>query len=391
MTHSEARPLLSLQEPHHESSWFGIPRRIQGMLLVALSVFTFSILSALVKYTTYSMPSMETVFWRSSVACLLNLVAMQVYGISLKVEREFWVPLATRCIGGCCGLVFGFYAMQQMVLADASVLWLTSSVMTFFLGAVFLNERVDAINLGSAFLSFIGVICVCRPTFIFGSSTDAQPPLLGVLSAFMAAAGEATAFTSMRRLKELHFMVTIHYFLVTGTVVSSLWLISKPSTIVIYMSVSLWLAVLGIGVCGFIGQLFLTRGFQLEKAGTASVMRYLDVVFIFIWDTVFLHETIIQNHQQERHTPHGRRQRPTPSKEALHIMADLVYKEIEVMATELQHFAHHANRKVIKPEDVVLLARKDPNLTRMLQRYQREQLPSSTVTKKRRRHGDERE
>lgn len=32
------------------------------------------------------------------------------------------------------------------------------------------------------------------------------------------------------------------------------------------------------------------------------------------------------------------------------------------MATELQHFASHANRKVIKAEDVVLCARKHSSL-----------------------------
>ncbi|TMW63590.1 hypothetical protein Poli38472_002531 [Pythium oligandrum] len=295
MKQTEAQLLLptkSLQEVPSEGAWLGIPRRVQGLFLVAMSVFTFSLLSALVKYASYSMPSMEIVFWRSAVAGLLNLVTLRAYGISLKVERRFWVPLTTRCLGGCWSLVFGFYAMQQMVLADASVLLLTSSVMTFILGALFLNERIDAINIGSAFFSFVGVVCVCRPTFIFGSSNDGHPPVVGVISALLAAVGTATAFTSMRRLQELHFMVTIHYFLVTGTLISSIWLIIMHNTIVIDMSVSLSLAVLGIGVFGFVGQLFLTRGFQLEKAGTASVMRYLDVVFVFIWDTVFLHETI---------------------------------------------------------------------------------------------------
>jgi drug/metabolite transporter (DMT)-like permease len=54
----------------------------------------------------------------------------------------------------------------------------------------------------------------------------------------------------------------------------------------------MWLAVIGSGVTTFLGQLFLTRGFQLEKAGIASVMRYLDVVFVFIWDACLLREKI---------------------------------------------------------------------------------------------------
>lgn len=46
------------------------------------------------------------------------------------------------------------------------------------------------------------------------------------------------------------------------------------------------------GVFAFVGQLFLTLGFQQSKAGIASVMRYLDVVFVLIWDIAFLGEDV---------------------------------------------------------------------------------------------------
>lgn len=40
------------------------------------------------------------------------------------------------------------------------------------------------------------------------------------------------------------------------------------------------------------GQIFLTKGFQQEKAGIASVMRYFDVVFVLLWDTTILGERV---------------------------------------------------------------------------------------------------
>lgn len=53
-----------------------------------------------------------------------------------------------------------------------------------------------------------------------------------------------------------------------------------------------WAVIVVCGVTTFLGQIFLTKGLQLEKAGVASAMSYLDVVYIFTWDTVLLHETI---------------------------------------------------------------------------------------------------
>lgn len=46
------------------------------------------------------------------------------------------------------------------------------------------------------------------------------------------------------------------------------------------------------GIFTFTGQMLLTKGFQLEKAGIASVMRYLDIVCVFIWDDLLLGEVI---------------------------------------------------------------------------------------------------
>lgn len=65
--------------------------QLRGMILVAASAFTFSLLSTLIKYASESLPSMETVFWRAFVAWLLNLVrafAMQ--------------PIASRTHSCCC-------------------------------------------------------------------------------------------------------------------------------------------------------------------------------------------------------------------------------------------------------------------------------------------------
>ncbi|ETL43629.1 hypothetical protein, variant 2, partial [Phytophthora nicotianae] len=69
------------------------------------------------------------------------------------------------------------------------------------------------------------------------------------------------------------------------------------------------------------------------------------------------HEIVPAAAQKQQHEHHVRA-RPPMSKEAMALLADLVYKQSE----ELQFFARHANRKIIKTEDVTLLARKQPNL-----------------------------
>ncbi len=42
------------------------------------------------------------------------------------------------------------------------------------------------------------------------------------------------------------------------------------------------------GLFGFVGQVFMTRGLRLERAGPAAVVRYMDVPLVFLWDAIFL-------------------------------------------------------------------------------------------------------
>lgn len=50
------------------------PHALLGMACVALSSVCFSLMSTTIKYNTYSMSSLETIFWRSAFALLLNYV-----------------------------------------------------------------------------------------------------------------------------------------------------------------------------------------------------------------------------------------------------------------------------------------------------------------------------
>lgn len=50
------------------------PHALLGMACVAASAVCFSVMSTFVKFDTYTMTSMEAVFWRSSIAGTLNYV-----------------------------------------------------------------------------------------------------------------------------------------------------------------------------------------------------------------------------------------------------------------------------------------------------------------------------
>ncbi|POM80918.1 Hypothetical protein PHPALM_1184, partial [Phytophthora palmivora] len=266
-----------------------------GMACVAVSALCFSFMSTFIKYLTFTVTSMEAIFWRSMVACACNFIVVKVTGQSLYVPREHRKMLLVRCFVGFSSMGFAFYAISQMVLADASVIIFTSPVMTFFMGALFLHEKIDPISLISAIAAFGGLVCVVRPGFLFGydhatSSTDGS--WIAVCSGLLGALSQVFVFLIVRQLKGLNVFVIIHYFTISNVVFAFIWIALFQKTMSVSWTPQFWGAVFGCGLFTFLGQSFLTRGFQLEKAGIASVMRYLDVVFVFIWDAVILGEHI---------------------------------------------------------------------------------------------------
>lgn len=46
------------------------------------------------------------------------------------------------------------------------------------------------------------------------------------------------------------------------------------------------------GILGFVGQIFMSKGFQIENAGPAATMRNLDIVLAFIFQTTILNQPI---------------------------------------------------------------------------------------------------
>ncbi|OQR82375.1 Drug/Metabolite Transporter (DMT) Superfamily [Achlya hypogyna] len=280
----EGLPLVQSSPPQQHHS-------LLGLSFIAASALTFSLMSSAIKYESFSIAAMETVFWRSSIAGLINLACVWYHGVSLAVPREDWGSLAARVLVGFGSMALGFYTVSQLVLADASVIIFTSPIMSFFLGAVFLHEAIDGVNFACALTCFVGVAFVARPAWLFGSD-DAQPaPALAICTGLLSAALQALDYVYVRKLKHMHFLALLHYFSLACSVGGAVAMAIAPERVTLDLGF-LWVSAALTGVLGFLGQVFMMKGFQLEDVGTGSVMRYLDIVFVFIWDTVFLHEVI---------------------------------------------------------------------------------------------------
>ncbi|RLN95801.1 hypothetical protein BBJ28_00011025 [Nothophytophthora sp. Chile5] len=210
----------------------------------------------------------------------------------LAVQQEYRSLLLFRCFVGTVGVNLQFYAMSKMVLTDAVVIIFTSPISTFFLGAVVLGEHINRIELFAGLTSFVGVLFVARPDFLFATTTSVKAPPLAILCALGGSFTQAIVYVTLRKLHAVDHLVAIHYFFLFGTCMALLTIWFLSVSMHVPLEERFLFALFGSGFFTFVGQIFLTMGFQREKAGIASVMRYFDVVFVVVMDILVLGEHV---------------------------------------------------------------------------------------------------
>jgi drug/metabolite transporter (DMT)-like permease len=212
------------------------------------------------------LPTAEIVFFRALIALVLCLVHLRFLGIApLGSHRKL---LFLRGLFGSCALIAFFWSIGHLPLATASVLQSLSPLCTAVLGVVLLGERFRAAHVALFGLALTGVM-VMQGTGSGGSAGHIAVALSG-------AALAACAYTVIAKIgtREHPLVVVLWFPLVTVPLISpilwSVWVWPSPKQ---------WAALVGIGICVQIAQVFMTRSFQTGPTSVVSLVTYLGLVW----------------------------------------------------------------------------------------------------------------
>jgi len=239
-------------------------------------------MAAMAKLAGLAIPLFELVFARSVVVAVLA-------GWDVHRRRMDWRGrerglLVLRGFFGFAALTCFYYAVLRMPLADATVIHFMNPVFTALAAAVVLGEHIGMVELGLTLLSLLGVVIVARPSFLFGASAlDPVAVSVGLLGSVLAGG----AYVMVRRLRNEDAGVVVLYFAVVSIILSAGFVVADP----VVPTGWTWLVLVGLGVSTHFGQVFLTRGFQLERAARASSVGYLQIVFASIWGWAIFQES----------------------------------------------------------------------------------------------------
>jgi len=237
---------------------------------MALSAFGFSVMSVLVKLAARELPTGEIVLARAIVTLVLSFVLVRRAGLSPWGTQRG--KLLVRGILGFSGLAFYYLSLARLPLAEATTLQNTVPVLTALLAWWLLGEQVGLAAAFAIACGLGGVMLVARPS--------GEGDVVGIACALAAAASSSLAYVTVRQLSRTeHPLVIVFYFPLIATPLAIPWAAADC----VWPTAHGWLLLAGIGAATQVGQVFLTKGLAIERAGRATSMGYLQICFAIIW------------------------------------------------------------------------------------------------------------
>ena len=169
-------------------------KQYKGIIYIIISAFCFALMNVFVRLAG-ELPSVQKSFFRNFVAFLFAAAIMMRRQISVRCGAGNFRYLLLRSVFGTLGILCNFYAVDHLVLADASMLNKMSPFFAIIFSYLILKEKVTPVQALAVAGAFIGSLFIIRPTLL---NMDLIPSLIGLLGGI----GAGAAYTMVRLLGE---------------------------------------------------------------------------------------------------------------------------------------------------------------------------------------------
>lgn len=233
------------------------------------SAFCFALMNACVRLAG-DLPSIEKSFFRNLVAFFFALVLMAKHRTPFRVEKGNWGWMLLRAGFGTLGIFCNFYAVDHLLLSDASMLNKMSPFFAVICSVFVLKEKLRLWQGILVCTAFAGSLLVIKPDFTDLGSVPALIGLLGGLSA-------GIAYTMVRKLGQRGQDGTsiVLFFSGFSCLVALPWLIFD----FVPMSLIQLFWLLGAGLAAAGGQFTITAAYLRAPAREISVYDYSQILF----------------------------------------------------------------------------------------------------------------
>lgn len=221
--------------------------------------------------------------WRFVTTARTSLAFVFALGLTLSAgvrpvfpgPRILWI----RSIAGSTGLLCAFYALTHLPVSTALTLSNTVPVWVTLLAWPLLGQRPQARVWAAVGAGLWGVVLIQRPDVAGGW-------LAGSLALFSAAC-TAVAMIGLNKLGATDARAVVTHFSGVSTVFALLFLAATAGgegTLDVPRDPATLALLVGVGLAGTAGQIFMTRAFALGSPPHVSVVGLTQIVFALVYD-----------------------------------------------------------------------------------------------------------
>ena len=247
-----------------------LPDKYKGIICILLSAFCFTFMNIFVRMSG-DLPSVQKSFFRNLVAFFFALIILLKERAPLLPQNKKNLPaLIARAVCGTVGVLCNFYAVDHLLLSDASMLNKMSPFFAVVFSIFILRERATPVQTAGIIAAFIGSLFIIKPSF---ANMELLPSLLGFLGGM--GAGAAYAFVRWLGVHGERGSYIVFFFSGFSCLVTLPFLIFDFH----YMTPMQWLILLGAGLAAAGGQFTITAAYKFAPAKEISVYDYSQVIF----------------------------------------------------------------------------------------------------------------
>ena len=255
---------------------------LMGIFCIIVAGFGFSLMALFIKLAG-NLPSMQKGFFRNIIAVGISSIPLIKHWKSINFPKGklSWSILISRSVFGTIGLVFNFYAITHISLADSTIIQKLSPFVILILSYIFFKEKMTKFQMMAIVIAFIGVGFIIKPS---GDGFISMGALAALLGAFCS----GIAYTCVRYLgtHNVSGEFIIFFFSTLSTLLLLPYLIYDYKVMTMYQFSMLILA----GASATIGQYGVTFAYKYAAAKNISVFDYSQVLFSGILGFIFFNE-----------------------------------------------------------------------------------------------------
>ena len=236
---------------------------LMGIFCIIVAGFGFSLMALFIKLAG-NLPSMQKGFFRNIIAVGISSIPLIKHWKSINFPKGklSWSVLISRSVFGTIGLVFNFYAITHISLADSTIIQKLSPFVILILSYIFFKEKMTKFQMIAIVIAFIGVGFIIKPS---GDGFVSMGALAALLGAFCS----GIAYTCVRYLgtHNVSGEFIIFFFSTLSTLLLLPYLIFDYKVMTMYQLSMLILA----GASATIGQYGVTFADKYAAAKNISV------------------------------------------------------------------------------------------------------------------------